>query len=212
MLDSSIMSSLQNIFLHLQRDMTIAGACICHYTISKLLPVQVPNNKVGELRDEQQANSSNASGVKQSHNLGAAETSTVDLKPASSQVKAEPQADGVSSQSADQKQLDSKDVLVKAATLVPAKAEQTGAGSDAAALDVKVETDGPNAPESGEISNAAAVAGQGLNGLTAQDGVGLTVKVDVGLKEDEAVGNSPDATPQLLRIRDRCVPRHLCTV
>ncbi len=175
-------------------------------------------------RKEPQANSSTASGLKQTNSPRAAPT---DPTPASSQVKSGPQPDGISSPAPDPKLTSeaSQEALVKADPASTIKVESLPIEGDAAS--VKAETEDLKADgrqESGEIDKppldtqhkredhlhrgadqmGSGQRGVGEKGVEAalQPGPGLKVKVKVEVK-DEAVGSSPVARPQEQRLRDR---------
>lgn len=169
------------------------------------LIVQVPTAQPASSRDERQANSSNASGLKQANSLGAAQNGSADPKPASSSVKFEAHTDGISSQSAHIKQTDANKP-VKVEIVSNPQLGQASAGDDAVPVEVKLGADSTKSdarPESGEISIAASEAGQKGEDSAMQNGPGLTIKVKVGATEDEAVGSSPVARPQEFRPRER---------
>ena len=175
-------------------------------------------------RKEPQANSSTASGLKQTNSPKAAPT---DPTPASSRVKSGPQPDNTSSPAIDPKLTSeaSQEALVKAD---PASNIQVGSlPIEGDAASVKAETEDLKADgrqESGEIdkpqldtehtredrlhrgsdqmgSGQRGVGEKGV-GIAPQPGPGLKVKVKVEVK-DEAVGSSPVARPQEHRLRDR---------
>ncbi len=182
-------------------------------------------------RGERQANSSTASGLKQTNSPRAG---TADATPSSSQVKSEVKADGVSSPALDPKLSSeaSQEVSVKAEPVSTTLVDSAPAETDA--VSVKAETVGmtpEGRPESGEIQKSmlgpdqigvdqkgadekgvdhkvdhkvADEKGVDQKGVKAllQTGPGLTVKVKLEAKE-EAVGNSPVARPQPQRLRDR---------
>jgi len=175
-------------------------------------------------RKEPQANSSTASGLKQTNSPRAAPT---DPTPASSRVKSGPQPDSTSSPAIDPKLTSeaSQEALVKADPASNIKVGSLPIEGDAAS--VKAETEDLKADgrqESGEIDKpqldtehkredhlhrgsdqmGSGHRGVGEKGLEAalQPGPGLKVKVKVEVK-DEAVGSSPVARPQEQRLRDR---------
>jgi len=169
-------------------------------------------------RKEPQANSSTASGLKQTNSPRAAPT---DPTPASSRVKSGPQPDSTSSPAIDPKLTSeaSQEALVKADPASNIKVGSLPIEGDAAS--VKAETEDLKADgrqESGEIDKpqidtqhkredrlhrgadqvGSGQRGGGEKGMEA----GLKVKVKVEVK-DEAVGSSPVARPQEQRHRDR---------
>lgn len=161
-------------------------------------------------REERQAHSSSASGLKQLHSLGGAHNSPADPKVASSQAKLEAHPDGVSSCSAEQKPGNATAALAKG-QLVDAAVRGSvpdGIEDNAALVQVKIQTDTVKSdarPEPGEISNVACEGvGKGGEGDMA-NGSRLTVKLAVRVKGDEAVGGSPVAVLPELRLRDRYV-------
>lgn len=161
-------------------------------------------------REEGQAHSSNAPRLKQVHSLAGAPNSPADHpKPASSQAKAEAQPpDGINSPSTDQKPGHDTAAPPVKVQLVSGNG-QVPAGDGAASVQVKIQTEDTKCnarPEPGEISNAAASdGGQKGDNVDVPNGTGLTVKLVVRVKGDEAVGGSPVAKPQEPRLRDRCV-------
>ncbi|KAL3148229.1 hypothetical protein ABBQ38_013701 [Trebouxia sp. C0009 RCD-2024] len=154
-------------------------------------------------RDEGQAHSSNAPRLKQVQSVAGAFNSPADPKPASSQVKAEAQPlDGINSPSMNQKPGDDPPIKVQ---LVNGKGE-VPAGEDTASVQVKIQTEDTKCdarPEPGEISNAASGGGQKGDDVAVPNGTGLSVKLAVRVKGDEAVGGSPAAKPQEPRLRER---------
>lgn len=156
-------------------------------------------------RDEGQAHSSNAPRLKQVQSVAGAFNSPADPKPASSQVKAEAQPlDGINSPSMNQKPGDDPPIKVQ---LVNGKGE-VPAGEDTASVQVKIQTEDTKCdarPEPGEISNAASGGGQKGDDVAVPNGTGLSVKLAVRVKGDEAVGGSPAAKPQEPRLRERYV-------
>ena len=173
-------------------------------------------------RKEPQANSSTASGLKQTNSPRAAPTHPT---PASSQVKSGPQPDGISSPAPDPKLISeaSQETLIKADPASAIKVESLPTEGDAAS--VKAETEDLKADgqqESGEIDKpqldiqhkredqlhgGADQMGSGQRGekgweVAQQSGFRMKVKVKVEVK-DEAVGSSPIARPQEQRLRDR---------
>ena len=176
--------------------------------------MQVPSAQPASARDERQANSSNATGLKQGNSLGAAHNGLADSKPASSSVKTGAQADGFSSQSAGVQQLDAK-APVKTEDVSNARSDQAFAGDDAVPVEFKLATGSAKSdawPESGEISLAASGAGQNGEDSAMHNGPGLTIKVKVGAAEDEGVGSSPVAQLQEPRLTDRYHPCRVVTV
>ena len=173
-----------------------------------LMILQMSGPKRPGSREEGQAHSSNAARPKQVHSLAGTPNSPADPKPASSQVKAEAQPpDGISSPSTDQKPGSDTAAPIKV-QLVNGNG-QVPAGDGTASVQVKIQTQdtkGDARPEPGEISNTAACEG-GKKGddVDLSNGTGLTVKLAVRVKGDEAVAGSPVAKPQELKPRDRYV-------
>ncbi len=164
-------------------------------------------------RKEPQANSSTASGLKQTNSP----------TPASSRVKSGLQPDSTSSPAPDSKLTSeaSQEALVEADPVSTIKVESLPIERDAAS--VKAETEDLKADgrqESGEIEKpqldiqhkrerqlhrGADQMGSGQRGVGekgVEAGSGLKVKVKVEVK-DEAVGSSPVARPQEQRLKDR---------
>lgn len=172
-----------------------------------LTTAQVSDAKRAGSREERQAQSSNTSGLKQMHSLGGAHNSPADAKAASSGVKAEPQPDGVNSPSAIQRPGE--------ATAAPAKGQlgagapvpgSMPAGTEDHAVEVEIQTDTvmrDARPEPGEISNAASDGGHKGDEGEVANGCGLTVKLAVRVKGDEAAEGSPVAVLPASRLRDR---------
>ena len=172
-----------------------------------MMAVQVSNAKLAGSREERQAHSSNTSGLKQMHSLGGAHNGPADPKAVSSQVSAQAQPDGVNSHRVEQKSGNAAAVSANgqlvdgaAPSSVPAGIEDTSTS-----VQVQLQTDTVKSdarPEPGEISNVAGEEGHRGGEGDMVNGSGLTVKLAVRVKGDEAVGGSPAG---MLRLRDRYV-------
>ena len=144
---------------------------------------------------------------------GGVYNSPADRKVASSQVKVEAQPDGVTSPSAEQK-LDTATAAPADRQLVDGAALSSGPAGvqdNAPSVEVKLQADSTKSdarPEPGEISNVACVVGHKRDAWEVPNGSGLTVKLAVRVKGDEAVGSSLVAVLPELRLRDRCAFSH----
>lgn len=171
-------------------------------------------NRAGSREKTQAHSSSNAPGLKQVHSLGRAQNSPAGPKPASSQAKAEAQQpDGINSPSTDPKPGSDTAAPVKVQLVNDEAPRPMLATDETACVQVKIQTEDMKCdtrPEPGEISNAACEGGHKRSDLEVLSGTGLTVKLAVRVKRDEAVGGSPVVKPQEPRLRDRCVPCLFC--